>query len=205
VAMISLKNLTLQRGEKTVIQNFSAEIPAGKITVITGPNGCGKSSLLAAIAGDLKATQGTITIAGRDVAELSISDLSALRSVVSQNHYYWLAFTVREILALGQDASAQSQIDRVLELLGISEIADQSVLTLSGGQSQRVEIARALIRDTDIYLFDEPLAAQDIASQVRIIEIFKSLRDKGKTIVVVAHSQVENLSWCDQVIDNLAN
>ncbi len=203
--MISLKNLTLRRGEKTVIQNFSAEIPAGKITVITGPNGCGKSSLLAAIAGDLKATQGTITIAGRDVAELSISDLSALRSVVSQNHYYWLAFTVREILALGQDASAQSQIDRVLELLGISEIADQSVLTLSGGQSQRVEIARALIRDTDIYLFDEPLAAQDIASQVRIIEIFKSLRDKGKTIVVVAHSQVENLSWCDQVIDNLAN
>ena len=128
-----------------------------------------------------------------------------MRSVVSQNHYYWLAFTVREILALGQDASAQSQIDRVLELLGISEIADQSVLTLSGGQSQRVEIARALIRDTDIYLFDEPLAAQDIASQVRIIEIFKSLRDKGKTIVVVAHSQVENLSWCDQVIDNLAN
>ena len=203
--MISLKNLTLQRGEKKVIQSFSAEIPAGKITVITGPNGCGKSSLLAAIAGDLKATQGTITIAGRDVAELSISDLSALRSVVSQNHYYWLAFTVREILALGQDASAQSQIDRVLELLGISEIADQSVLTLSGGQSQRVEIARALIRDTDIYLFDEPLAAQDIASQVRIIEIFKSLRDKGKTIVVVAHSQVENLSWCDQVIDNLAN
>jgi ABC-type cobalamin/Fe3+-siderophores transport system ATPase subunit len=203
--MISLKNLTLQRGEKTVIQNFSAEIPAGKITVITGPNGCGKSSLLAAIAGDLKATQGTITIAGRDVAELSISDLSALRSVVSQNHYYWLAFTVREILALGQDASAQSQIDRVLELLGISEIADQSVLTLSGGQSQRVEIARALIRDTDIYLFDEPLAAQDIASQVRIIEVFKSLRDKGKTIVVVAHSQVENLSWCDQIIDNLAN
>jgi iron complex transport system ATP-binding protein len=203
--MISLKNLTLRRGEKTVIQNFSAEIPAGKITVIAGPNGCGKSSLLAAIAGDLKATQGTITIAGRDVAELSISDLSALRSVVSQNHYYWLAFTVREILALGQDASAQSQIDRVLELLGISEIADQSVLTLSGGQSQRVEIARALIRDTDIYLFDEPLAAQDMASQVRIIEIFKSLRDKGKTIVVVAHSQVENLSWCDQVIDNLAN
>jgi len=203
--MISLENVTVLRGEKVVIKNFSAQIPAGKITAITGPNGCGKSTLLAAIAGDLKVSSGTISIQGRDISGYSLSELAVLRSVVSQTHYYWLGFTVREILTLGQSASALTEIDRVLELLGISDIAGQSVLTLSGGQSQRVEIARALIRDSQIYILDEPLAAQDLASQERIIETLKSMRDAGKTIVVVAHSQSENLSWCDQIIDNLAH
>lgn len=203
--MITLENLTVLRGEKVVLQNFSAHIPAGKITAITGPNGCGKSTLLAAIAGDLKVSSGTIKIQGRDISSYSLSELAGLRSVVSQTHYYWLGFTVREILALGQSADALSHIDRVLKLLGISDIADQSVLTLSGGQAQRVEIARALIRDSQIYILDEPLAAQDLASQERIIETLKSMRDAGKTIVVVAHSQSTKLSWCDQIIDNLAH
>lgn len=203
--MISLQNITLTRGEKVIIQNFSAGIPAGKITAILGPNGCGKSTLLAAISGDIKASSGTITIQGRDISEFSLRELSLLRSVVSQNHYYWLGFSVREVLALGQNPSAVSQIDRTLELLGISDAAHQNVLTLSGGQSQRVEIARALIRDSQIYILDEPLAAQDLASQERIVKILKSMRDSGKTIVLVAHSQSVNLSWCDQIIDNLAH
>jgi iron complex transport system ATP-binding protein len=81
--------------------------------------------------------------------------------------------------------------------------ADQAVTTLSGGQSQRVEIARALIRDTAVYLLDEPLSAQDSQSKKRIISYLESLRDQGKTILVIAHIDRDSLSWCDQVIDLL--
>jgi iron complex transport system ATP-binding protein len=88
--------------------------------------------------------------------------------------------------------------------LEIAEIADQSVLTLSGGQAQRVSIARALVRDTPIYLLDEPFASQDQAMTVKLIEIFRKMRDSGKTIVVIAHLGEVELDWCDQIIKDLA-
>ena len=203
--MISLRSVTVARGRKIILKNFSAEIPSGKITVITGPNGCGKSTLLAAIAGDIPIQEGLIKVESRDVSELSIAELALLRSVVSQSHQYWLAFTVREILRMGHFDVNSAKIEEVLELLGISDVADQSILTLSGGQSQRVEIARALMRDTPIYIFDEPLSAQDIKSQERIIALFQSMRDAGKTILLVAHAQNNNLAWCDQIINQLSD
>ena len=203
--MISLRSVTVARGRKIILKNFSAEIPSGKITVITGPNGCGKSTLLAAIAGDIPIQEGLIKVESRDVSELSIAELALLRSVVSQSHQYWLAFTVREILRMGHLDVNSAKIEEVLELLGISDVADQSILTLSGGQSQRVEIARALMRDTPIYIFDEPLSAQDIKSQERIIALFQSMRDAGKTILLVAHAQNNNLAWCDQIINQLSD
>jgi iron complex transport system ATP-binding protein len=123
---------------------------------------------------------------------------------VTQSQNYWLAFTVREVIEMGQNSAALSRVDQVLDSLDITDIADQSVITLSGGQMQRVEIARALIRDSLIYLFDEPLAAQDLASRARIIEIFKALKSAGKTIVVIAHIDSNELSWCDDVIEKLA-
>jgi iron complex transport system ATP-binding protein len=89
--------------------------------------------------------------------------------------------------------------------LEINHYADQRVTTLSGGEAQRIEIARALIRDSEVYLFDEPLSAQDSASKIRIINYLKKLRDGGKTVVVIAHIDKEALTWCDQVINTLAD
>jgi iron complex transport system ATP-binding protein len=105
---------------------------------------------------------------------------------------------------MGQSAEAIARIDEVVKRLDMVDFADQSVTTLSGGEAQRVEIARSLIRDADIYLLDEPLSAQDTASKARIIAILKKLRDEGKTILVIAHIDKRALDWCDQVIDTLA-
>jgi iron complex transport system ATP-binding protein len=199
--MIEIKGLTVARGKRIVVDNFSATIAPASITAITGPNGCGKSTLAQAIAGDLKYQSGQITIAGRELQTITLEEQAELRSVVEQNRNYWLSFTAREVISMGQSKADLARIDGVMQRLQIAEYAVQSVTTLSGGQAQRVDLARALIRDTPIYIFDEPLSAQDSQSKVRVIEEFKAMRSAGKTLIVIAHSDRESLSWCDQIID----
>jgi iron complex transport system ATP-binding protein len=199
--MIEIKGLTVARGKRIVVDNFSATIAPASITAITGPNGCGKSTLAQAIAGDLKYQSGQITIAGRELQTITLEEQAELRSVVEQNRNYWLSFTAREVIAMGQSKANLARMEGVMQRLQIAEYADQSVTTLSGGQAQRIDLARALIRDTPIYIFDEPLSAQDSQSKVRVIEEFKAMRSAGKTLIVIAHSDRESLSWCDQIID----
>ena len=199
--MIEIKNLSVARGKRTIVDNFSATIAPGSITAITGPNGCGKSTLAQAISGDLKYQSGEITIGGRELQTITLEEQAELRSVVEQNRNYWLSFTAREVISMGQREEDLARIDGVIQRLHITEYADQSVTTLSGGQAQRVELARALIRDTPIYIFDEPLSAQDSQSKARIIEEFQALQRAGKTIIVIAHIDRQALTWCDQIID----
>jgi iron complex transport system ATP-binding protein len=199
--MIEIKGLTVARGKRIVVDNFSATIAPASITAITGPNGCGKSTLAQAIAGDLKYQSGQITIAGRELQTITLEEQAGLRSVVEQNRNYWLSFTAREVIAMGQSKANLARMEGVMQRLQIAEYADQTVTTLSGGQAQRIDVARALIRDTPIYIFDEPLSAQDSQSKVRVIEEFKAMRRAGKTLIVIAHSDRESLSWCDQIID----
>ena len=199
--MIEIKSLTVARGKRIVVDNFSATIAPASITAITGPNGCGKSTLAQAIAGDLKYQSGQITIAGRELQTITLEEQAELRSVVEQKRNYWLSFTAREVIAMGQSKADLARMEGVMQRLQIAEYADQSVTTLSGGQAQRIDLARALIRDTPIYIFDEPLSAQDSQSKVRVIEDFKAMRSAGKTLIVIAHSDRESLSWCDQIID----
>ena len=199
--MISIANLSVARGKRIVVNNFSATIAPASITAITGPNGCGKSTLAQAISGDFNYQSGEITIDGRELHTITLEEQAELRSVVEQNRNYWLSFTAREVISMGQSEADLARIDGVMQRLQITEYADQSVTTLSGGQAQRVELARALIRDTPIYIFDEPLSAQDSQSKARIIEEFQALQREGKTIIVIAHIDRRALMWCDQIID----
>jgi iron complex transport system ATP-binding protein len=204
MAIINLAHICISRGGKQVITDFSATIAPGKITAIIGPNGSGKSSLLGALAGDLPISAGEITIDGRNLAELSVQEQSEIRSVVLQSRNYWLSYTTRELIEMGQGLSQLARVDEVIAALDMKRFENQSVTTLSGGEAQRIEIARALIRDTPIYLFDEPLSAQDVRSKARIIALMQGLRDKGKTVLVIAHIDKSSLTWCDQIIDTLA-
>jgi len=204
MALILLNNVTISRGNHRVIKNLSLEIKQGTITAIVGANGSGKSTLIGAIAGDHPLDAGSISIGGINLKDLSLAEQSRLRSVVSQEQFLWLAFTVRQVIEMGQLRENLSRVDSVISQLGMNKIVDQSVLTLSGGQLQRVAIARALVCDTPIYLFDEPLASQDKKSRADLISLFGTMRDQGKTIVVVMHSEVSDLDWCDQIFQDLA-
>ena len=192
--MITIDEITIVRDGREIIYDYSEQIPAGSITVIVGPNGCGKSTLLAAIAGDIAPDQGTITIDENHPILTSASTLATLRAMAIQNQSFTLGFTVREIVQMGGDP------DDVLDALGLIEIADRLVTTLSGGESQRVAIAQAIAQRTPVLLLDEPLAAQDIYSRKKIIALLQQLADSGTTIVVVAHSTETELTWADKVI-----
>ena len=204
MALITIEKVSIIRGGKNVLTDFSASIEPGKITAIIGPNGSGKSTLLGALAGDLPFDSGMITIAGRDLKEISVAEQAQLRSVVLQNRNYWLSYTARELIEMGQGPAELACVDSVMKSLDMTRFENQSVTTLSGGEAQRVEIARALIRDTPIYLLDEPLSAQDEQSKARIIALLQELRDQGRTVLVIAHIDKSSLSWCDQIIDTLA-
>jgi iron complex transport system ATP-binding protein len=201
--MISVNSISVARGAKPVIKDFSAEFKAGTITAIIGPNGCGKSTLLAAIAGDLPLTTGAISLNEKDLASYQIAELAKLRSVVLQQPAFNLAFTVKEVLAMARTAgSTLSSESSAITKLAIGDLADRKVTQLSGGERQRVAIALAIAVDAPVLLLDEPLAAQDVVSTNRIMELLKAEAKAGKTIILVAHVPETELSWCDQIIKN---
>jgi len=199
--MIDIKDLTLGYSSRIVLKNFSAHITAASITAIVGSNGAGKSTLLSAIAGAHTPLSGSISIEGKDIATISAKEFAEIRAVAQQSHSYWMAYSVAQILQLGHESLATSRIEDVAKSFGISEILQQSITSLSGGQLQRVEIARAFIRDLPLVLLDEPFASQDLASQEALIKRFQEERRNGKTIVLVAHRERSSLAWCDQIID----
>ena len=192
--MITIDEITIVVDGREIIYDYSEQIPAGSITVIVGPNGCGKSTLLAAIAGDIAPDKGTITIDEHHPILTPADTLAGIRSMVVQNQSFVLGFTVRQVIEM---AGASAEVMKSLEL---TEIADRLVTTLSGGEAQRVAIAQAIAQNTPVLLLDEPLAAQDVHSRNRIIQLLKDLAEQGKTIVVVAHSNETELSWADKVI-----
>jgi iron complex transport system ATP-binding protein len=199
--MIDIKDLTLGYSSRVVLKNFSAQITAASITAIVGSNGAGKSTLLSAIAGAHTPLSGSISIDGKDIATISAKEFAEIRAVAQQSHSYWMAYSVAQILQLGHESLATSRIEDVAKNFGISEILQQSITSLSGGQLQRVEIARAFMRDLPLVLLDEPFASQDLASQEVLIKRFEEERRNGKTIILVAHRERSSLAWCDQIID----
>jgi iron complex transport system ATP-binding protein len=192
--MITIDEITIVVDGREIIYDYSEQIPAGSITVIVGPNGCGKSTLLAAIAGDIAPDKGTITIDEHHPILTAANTLAGIRSMVVQNQSFVLGFTVRQVIEMAGDSA------QVMKALELTEIADRLVTTLSGGEAQRVAIAQAIAQNSPVLLLDEPLAAQDVHSRNRIIQLLKDLAEQGKTIVVVAHSNETELSWADKVI-----
>ena len=167
--MLKAEHLTVRYGEKTVLQDFSLEVREGEWWVVVGPNGAGKSTLAGAL-GKSVPCEGTVTLAGRDIRGISPQEYARKVGVLSQNHSAVYGFTVEEVVGLGRyarhtgflrkgDPEGPGKIDGALALTGLSEMRKRNMLTLSGGEIQRVFLAQVLAQDPEILAFpgDEDL------------------------------------------------
>ncbi len=186
------------------VKNVSLKINKGEFVTLVGPSGCGKSTLLRLIAGLEDVTAGEILIDGRIVNELAPKD----RNIAMVFQYYALYphMSVRQNMAfaLGQSRMSKTEIAsrvvRVAEILELGDLLDRKPKELSGGQRQRVAVGRAIVRDADIFLFDEPLSNLDASLRTQMrTEIVKLHQRLGKTMIYVTHDQVEAMTMAERI------
>ena len=205
--MLELQNFSSGYPGNPVLQDISLTFSQGSVTVIVGPNGCGKSTLLKAMAGILPAS-GSVKLDGRELLTLSRRELAKTIAFLPQNR------TVPEITAknlvlhgrfpyLSYPRRYRQEDHRLaseaMEKMGIGDLADRPLATLSGGQRQKVYIAMALAQDTPVILLDEPNTFLDISHQLQLMEQTRQLAAEGKTVVLVLHDLAMALEYADSL------
>ena len=205
MADVRLTGVTKRFGTTEVLKGIDLEIADGEFLVFVGPSGCGKSTLLRTIAGLEEADDGEIAIAGRPVNDLSPSDRGI--AMVFQSYALYPHMNVYENMAFGLKLANldKAEIDRrvrgAAETLNITDYLERKPRALSGGQRQRVAIGRAIVREPQVFLFDEPLSNLDAALRVRMRYEFASLHERLKTTMVyVTHDQVEAMTLADRIV-----
>ncbi|HEV2673164.1 MAG TPA: ABC transporter ATP-binding protein [Aliidongia sp.] len=200
-----LDRLTKLYGDHAAVDALSLTVAQGEFLVLLGPSGCGKTTTLRMIAGFVEASQGSVSLSGRDITR----DPPHRRNigVVFQNYALFPHLSVFENVAFGlrrrkrPEAEIRTRVARALGLVRLDGFADRSSKQLSGGQQQRVAIARALVIEPDILLLDEPLSALDAKLRLEVRQELKALqRLLGITTILVTHDQDEAMSLGDRLV-----
>ena len=205
MSVLSLQNISFSYGRTPVLKDVSYEFEKGKMYCIIGKSGAGKTTLLSLLSGLAAPSSGQIIYDGKNIAKI---DKYTFRSkyigVVFQSFNLITKYTALENVILSMDVSGcriKGKKQRAMELLNSvgldDDEANRRVLKLSGGQQQRVAIARALSYDPDIILADEPTGNLDRDTQKEIMEIFRSLAEQGKCVILVSHSP-DVAEMCDE-------
>jgi multiple sugar transport system ATP-binding protein len=192
--------------EIRAVDGVSASIDDGEFIVVVGPSGCGKSTMLRMIAGLETITSGTISLADRVINDVKSQDRDI--AMVFQSYALYPHMSVRENMSFGLEESTdlpddqiQEMVSETGELLGISNLLDRKPTELSGGQQQRVALGRAIVRDPEVFLMDEPLSNLDakLRAQMRT-ELQRLQDDLGVTTVYVTHDQTEAMTMGDRIV-----
>src|SRR5205809_2049906 len=205
VAEIVLDNVSkVFSGGVVAVDGVSLTIASGEFLVLVGPSGCGKSTLLRMIAGLEEVTAGTISIGERDVTELPPRSRDI--AMVFQSYALYPHMTVRQNLGYGLKVrktpkhDVAARVDRAAQLLGLDELLDRKPAALSGGQRQRVAMGRAIVREPQAFLMDEPLSNLDAKLRVGMRAELSRLHERlGVTTVYVTHDQVEAMTLGQRV------
>jgi multiple sugar transport system ATP-binding protein len=205
MSSVELDNVTKRFGPVDVIRGVDLSVAKGEFVALVGPSGCGKSTLLRMIAGLEDITGGTIRIGGRVVNELTPRERNI--AMVFQNYALYPHMTVRENMGFSLMLRRQPQaeiarsVDNAAGILGLRPLLDRVPGQLSGGQRQRVAMGRAIVRSSDVFLFDEPLSNLDAQLRVQMRSEIKALhRTLDNTMIYVTHDQIEAMTMADRIV-----
>ena len=196
-----------KRVEFNAVDGISIMVEMGEILGILGPNGAGKTTLLRMLSGLMEPTSGEVCVTGKD-GEVVKDTLEVKKSIgyLSGNTKLYGRMSVRELLKIFgtmyeiDEKVLDERIEKITEVLGMEEFVDNRIERLSTGQTQRASIARTIIHDPEIYIFDEPTLGLDIISSSAIIEFMKKEKERGKTVIYSTHYMEEAEYLCDRIV-----
>jgi multiple sugar transport system ATP-binding protein len=205
MADVSLRGVKKQFGALSVIKGVDLDVKDGEFCVFVGPSGCGKSTLLRMIAGLEDITEGSLAIGGNDMTSIGPSERGV--AMVFQSYALYPHMTVSENIGFGLKMTGHSKAmiaertAAAAKLLQLEPLLDRKPGQLSGGQRQRVAIGRAIVRNPEVFLFDEPLSNLDAALRVQMrTELSKLHQDLKATMIYVTHDQVEAMTMADKIV-----
>jgi multiple sugar transport system ATP-binding protein len=205
MANVSLNSARKSFGTVEIIKGVDLSISDGEFCVFVGPSGCGKSTLLRMIAGLEDFTSGSLAIGGKEMANVESADRGV--AMVFQSYALYPHMTVRDNITFGlrmtghSVAEIEPKLKRAADMLQLTPMLDRKPSQLSGGQRQRVAIGRAIVREPDVFLFDEPLSNLDASLRVQMrTEISKLHTDLKSTMIYVTHDQVEAMTMADKIV-----
>jgi multiple sugar transport system ATP-binding protein len=205
MASVSIRNVIKRFGETAVLHGVSIDIPDGSFTVLVGPSGCGKSTLLRMVAGLENISGGEVAISGKVVNQVPPKERDI--AMVFQNYALYPHMTVRDnmafslLLAKKDKAFIDDRVGKAAGILGLTPLLERFPRQLSGGQRQRVAMGRCIVRDPQVFLFDEPLSNLDAKLRVAMRTEIKELHQRLKTTsVYVTHDQIEAMTMADQIV-----
>src|SRR5689334_18403293 len=205
MASVHIRNVHKHFGGTHVIKGVDVEIADGEFTVLVGPSGCGKSTLLRMIAGLEEITSGEIAIGGKVVNNMPPKERDI--AMVFQNYALYPHMKVRDnmafsmLLAKRPRSEIDERVNKAAGILGLADLLDRYPRQLSGGQRQRVAMGRAIVRDPQVFLFDEPLSNLDAKLRVAMRTELKELHQRlGTTSIYVTHDQIEAMTMADKIV-----
>jgi multiple sugar transport system ATP-binding protein len=205
MATVTLKDARKSFGNVEIIKGVNLNIADGEFCVFVGPSGCGKSTLLRMIAGLEDITSGSLQIGGKEMADVESADRGV--AMVFQSYALYPHMTVRDNVGFGLKMTGHDRADierrtqRAADMLQLGPLMERKPSQLSGGQRQRVAIGRAIVREPEVFLFDEPLSNLDAALRVQMrIELGKLHADLKSTMIYVTHDQVEAMTMADKIV-----
>ena len=205
MAAVSIRAVRKNFGSTQVIRGVDIDIADGEFCVLVGPSGCGKSTLLRMIAGLEEITDGEVSIGGKVVNRVAPKQRDI--AMVFQNYALYPHMTVRDnmsfalMLAKQSKSEIEAQVAKAANILGLTVLLDRYPRQLSGGQRQRVAMGRAIVRDPQVFLFDEPLSNLDAKLRVQMRTEIKELHQRLKTTsIYVTHDQIEAMTMADKIV-----
>ena len=206
--MLEIKNISFSFGKSEVLKNISFNAESGKCTVLLGVNGEGKTTLLKCICGILRPKTGEALYNGKNILKLSSSGRAHIISYVPQSARFADIDVFNTVLSGRRTCAGHIMTAKdtekaadAIELLGLSDLADKSAKTLSGGEQRKLAVARALCTDVDIIIMDEPLANLDLGSETSLTKTIRELcQNTGKTFIVTMHDLSLSTRFADKFV-----